>query len=888
MKGFRKYFSNGAEWVRADFHLHTRADLEFSYTGTDENYVPEYVGRLMAADICLGVITNHNKFDLSEYSRLSSYAANRGIYLLPGVELSVGEGASGVHVLIVFDSSWIDDGEDRISGFISSQFKGVDQRDYQRENARSTNSLAQTVADLNRYGKPYFLIFAHVEESKGLWKEMPTRLCDWNRVDWQGIRSRVLGFQNVRTNDATKTSHPDRMDRQKVRAKIGADNYPAEVEGSDPKSIAEIGSHGYPCYVKIGEYSFEAVRFALESKSLRVAQSVPLCRHSYVRSVNFSGGLMDGQTVRFSSSLNTLIGVRGSGKSAVVECLRYALDMPFVEGLIDGQYKRGLVSHVLGSGGKVTVEAIDAFGQPYRVSRILGNQPEVFRGDERQPPGISIGEVVVKHPLCFGQKELSARDESSENDLLERLIGSRLSAVRAEIAQKKQEIRVFWAPMTEVDNPQEKIADVKGAISTIDAQLAIYNTLDVAENLQEKVDLDHDHLWLVRADVAIDQFISACERGISENVDSLHSIVAYQPRREHTFWSEYREAYDQFLSAVEDAKRNCRTLRDAYARLHGLLDKHQGLIASQSERFARVERDLSERLAKEGHAKVRPDEYVQLKKRSAVLKQSLIELNKAQATRTARRQRLVGMIAELQDLYQKEFQLAWQEIEKINAASSSLKISYTYRGNHEAFLNHMTATFRGTGVRNAVYSRLVEQFSDYYQCYLKFKDVRDIIGDKADAFAERFCSQILDLLTWQVPNKTAIMFKGKPLVSHSLGQRASALVLFVMSLRENDIIIIDQPEDDLDSQTIYEDVIKLVLKLKPNVQFIFATHNANVPVLGDAEQVIACNYSGAGIKFDLGSLDVKKQQRHIIEIMEGGTEAFGRRKEIYGQWNAVT
>lgn len=808
MKGCREYFLNGAEWVRADFHLHTRVDLEFSYTGTDENYVPEYVGRLMEADIRLGVITNHNKFDLSEYSRLSSYAANRGIYLLPGVELSVGEGASGVYVLIVFDSSWIDDGEDRISGFISSQFKGVDQRDYLRENARSTNSLAQTVADLNRYGKPYFLIPAHIKT-------------------------------------------------------------------------------GCACYVKIGEYSFEAVRFALESKSLRMAQSAPPCRHSYVRAVSFSGGLMDGQTVRFSSSLNTLIGVRGSGKSAVVECLRYALDMPFVDGLIDGQYKRGLVSHVLGSGGKVTVEAIDAFGQPYRVSRILGNQPEVFRGDERQPPGISIGEVVVNHPLCFGQKELSARDESSENDLLERLIGSRLSAVRAEIAQKKQEIRVFWSPMTEVDNPQEKIADVKGAISTIDAQLAIYNTLDVAENLQEKVDLDHDHLWLVRADVAIDQFISACERGISENVDSLHSIVAYQPRREHAFWSEYREAYDQFLSAVEDAKKNCRTLRDAYARLHGLLDKHQGLIASQSERFARVERDLSERLAKEGHAKVRPDEYVQLKKRSAVLKQSLIELNKAQATRTARRQRLVGMIAELQELYQKEFQLAWQEIEKINAASSSLKISYTYRGDHEAFLNHMTATFRGTGVRNTVYSRLVEQFSDYYQCYLKFKDVRDIVGDKADAFTERFCSQILDLLTWQVPNKTAIMFKGEPLASHSLGQRASALVLFVMSLRENDIIIIDQPEDDLDSQTIYEDVIKLVLKLKPNVQFIFATHNANVPVLGDAEQVIACNYSGTGIKFDLGSLDVRKQQRHIIEIMEGGNEAFDRRKEIYGQWNAV-
>jgi chromosome segregation protein len=99
------------------------------------------------------------------------------------------------------------------------------------------------------------------------------------------------------------------------------------------------------------------------------------------------------------------------------------------------------------------------------------------------------------------------------------------------------------------------------------------------------------------------------------------------------------------------------------------------------------------------------------------------------------------------------------------------------------------------------------------------------------------------LLTYQTPNKFTIIYRGKELQHHSLGQRASALILFVLSQKENDVIIIDQPEDDLDNQTIYEDVIKLIRQMKPEVQFIFATHNPNIPVLGDAELVHACSFT---------------------------------------------
>jgi ABC-type cobalamin/Fe3+-siderophores transport system ATPase subunit len=129
-----------------------------------------------------------------------------------------------------------------------------------------------------------------------------------------------------------------------------------------------------------------------------------------------------------------------------------------------------------------------------------------------------------------------------------------------------------------------------------------------------------------------------------------------------------------------------------------------------------------------------------------------------------------------------------------------------------------------------------------------------------------------------------VTYHGKPLKSHSLGQRASAMMLFLLSQEENDLLLIDQPEDDLDSQTVYEEVVKLVRKIKTRQQFIFVTHNANFPVLGDAELVAACRAENEAIMVENGSIDTKSCQAKIVNIMEGGAEAFERRKAIYQAW----
>jgi predicted ATPase len=155
----------------------------------------------------------------------------------------------------------------------------------------------------------------------------------------------------------------------------------------------------------------------------------------------------------------------------------------------------------------------------------------------------------------------------------------------------------------------------------------------------------------------------------------------------------------------------------------------------------------------------------------------------------------------------------------------------------------MKDIFRGSRIRETTFEALSKTFSDFVDMFKAFGEAKSVVGSTAQTFEQYFVKNLPALLTWQVPNRFVITYRDKELKHHSLGQRASALILFVLSQQENDVIIIDQPEDDLDNQTIYEDVIKLIRSLKPKTQFIFATHNANIPVLGDAEQIFACSYS---------------------------------------------
>jgi tRNA pseudouridine(55) synthase len=116
----------------------------------------------------------------------------------------------------------------------------------------------------------------------------------------------------------------------------------------------------------------------------------------------------------------------------------------------------------------------------------------------------------------------------------------------------------------------------------------------------------------------------------------------------------------------------------------------------------------------------------------------------------------------------------------------------------------------------------------------------------------------------------------------SAGQRATAMLLILLS-QINRILVIDQPEDDLDNRFVFEDVVQVLRTQKGHRQLIVATHNPNIPVLGHAEMVIGLEAQDNRAIIPIqGGIDQSKVQDIVRKVMEGGEEAFRRRAEKYG------
>jgi predicted ATPase len=871
-------FKHGSIWLRADFHLHTNADKEFEYTGDKDYYYSNYVNGLELSKVKLGVITNHNKFDYEEYKALYNTAKSKDIFLLPGVELSVNDGSNGIHTLIVFSNQWLEKGNDYISPFITSMFLGKAETEYQNENGRSDKNILQVVEELEKTGRDYFLIFAHVEQRSGLWKETSGgKLGDFKGKRYETVRRRTLGFQKVRTHDKQ-----DDVCRTKVKGWLG-NWYPAEVEGSDCKSIKDIGN-GKDCYLKLGAFSFDAVKFALIDKESRVATQPLLHKHSHISSVRFTGGTLNGQELCFSPELNALIGIRGSGKSSVLEVLRYAMEIPFGEKAGDQEYKQKLVGFTLGSGGKVEIEAIDRYGQQYTIRRVWKEPYSEVLIDGKLQPGVSIRETVLRKPIYFGQKDLSNTGEGFEKDLVDKLLGSKLDEVRRQIVQQKQKVAEAVERLLKVTNVQDQITEQEQIQRDTQHRLKFYKDHGVEEKLQKRLDFDNDVRMMDKGIKLTADFVSDLGSLLAQYEDDLRNFLGYQSKHNDELFKTFYQKYESYVNIVDLVKNWLNgeeaTKQSLFECQAELLRIRKGMV----EEFAEIERKLAEELKSSGTQNISSDEFLNLKKKLASANQLISALVKQGKQKKSFQDTLLIELKNLNDLWLQEFNLIKSELDKVGTSSSSISINSGYKEDKTAFLAFMKDMFKGSGIRETTYQGIVDNYVDFIAIYKDFDSAKGLFGSNPQLLSDLFIQNLKSLLTFQTPNKFTIMYRGKELQHHSLGQRASALILFVLSQEENDVIIIDQPEDDLDNQTIYEDVIKLISKIKSDVQFIFATHNPNIPVLGDAELIHACSFTDDEETICSGSIDNHETQRTIVKIMEGGKEAFDRRKEIYQIW----
>jgi DNA repair exonuclease SbcCD ATPase subunit len=546
----------------------------------------------------------------------------------------------------------------------------------------------------------------------------------------------------------------------------------------------------------------------------------------------------------------------------------------------DLRYKQELVRFALGSGGKVVIEAEDAEGRLYEISRILNERPDISHNGALLP-GVS---PPLKNPLFFGQKELVKRGEGSEEELVERLIGSKLDAIRRDITAQQQRVLDVLTTLDKLKGLDALEIEYQNKKRDTEFRLKLFREHGVEEQLKRQVQFNTDVANARRSVKAVQRFVLSLENFLNEQESELAAL----PRLESTENSDVMNAMNDLLDKVRKVPERAQSvLADARADSQALqqwLEELERRRESLKEEFAAIERELSEKLQQEGGVTVRPDDFVKLNAELQKANLALSETTKSRARRNTLQEGLLKELKRLNDLWHQEFKLIDKETKKLNESQTALQIIPQYKGNRVRMIDELKGHLRGSRLREATLENALEGRADFISLYQGLDAVCNEMGDSGEVFRRYFNDARASLLTWQVPNTYQIMYHGKNLRDHSLGQRASALILFILSQRDNDLIVIDQPEDDLDNQTIFEDVIKLIQSLKTGIQFVFATHNANFPVLGDSEQVGACAFTAGTAAVQAGSIDEPEIQNSIVSIMEGGREAFARRKEIYQLW----
>ncbi|EAC9290386.1 hypothetical protein B1N39_14420 [Listeria monocytogenes] len=721
--------------------------------------------------------------------------------------------------------------------------------------------------ELNSYDKGYFILMAHIEQRSGFLKE-----CDGGLIESLAqktyFKNSVLGFQKGRTRDKIKQLE------QWMGYKL------PYIEGSDCKSIDEIGKGDKKCYVKIGDSNFDSVALAFKDFKNRISLEKSTSSHGFIRSVEFLGGKLDGKKIYLSPELNCLIGIRGSGKSSIIEAIRYALDIPPSNS--DNDYKREVVKNLLGSGGQVILELQDNYGNLYRIKRILGEDPHVTDMDDKGV-GAKIGSILSA-PLYFGQKDLSAMDNGFELTLLDKIVGEVSGNFETQISNIEERISSKMKGFINLENKINNGGELEKDLSDIKHKIKIFEEKGLSDKLSKQVNFQQDKATIDNVNTLVGKYIQALQNIISsEELSMLIKLEKSNSQEVPELFEKLRVEIKKVTSTKNKIEEIIQEVKDSKSKLVEFSNEMNNTITSLEEEFAEIKREID-------IPNLNPDDFSALKLRETKIEEAIEKIDQQENEKNKLVVELNELVQERNDTLLKELEIYKNEINRINQSQTSLKLHITFKGDKKEFLTQLKDSFKGTSVSTSSYEQITGKFPDFTSLVIDIllKDSEKISQILPDTHLtkvkQRVREEYSSYLKHKTPNNITINYHGKPITNHSIGQRASALVLFILSQKNNNLIMIDQPEDDLDNQVIYNEIIKEIKSRKPDVQFIFATHNANIPVLGDSEQIISVSYDDEGITTDTGSIDSKLIQNKIVDIMEGGHEAFNRRTEIYNLW----
>lgn len=835
-------------------------------------------------------VTDHNS--VSSVAAFRSAALNRNIHIFPGFELASSE---GVHVLCIYPP---DTELDRLERYLG-EFGIHDTHPSSEPANKAFTAILDAV-----HNQGGVSIAAHVTGSGGLFKVLrgQPRIRAWQSENL--IAAQIPGTVDglpQETSEIVRNRNPDYRRTHAPEPSLSI----AAINAKDVVEPSQLEDRSATSWIKMHEVGVDGLRQAFLDPGSRIRLNPENGEfkpeeHMELVSLGWEGGFLDGVTVRLNPNLNVLIGGRGTGKSTIVESIRGVLGLSPI-GEDARKAHEGITRHVLRSGTKITLRVRVQRPGPheYRIERTIPNPPIVREAD---------GEVLHLAPTdilprveAYGQHEISelARSPDKLTRLLDRFVETdepsarRKNSLLNELAKNR---RALSDTRSEIATAEERLAALPGLQETLERfqevgledrlreQSLVVREERVLGSAPQRLAPFREALDLLRKEVPIDlAFLS--ERALAELpgkeiLSRLNEVLSSTSR-------EIERIANELMRVLEKSDSEIEQVRIAW-------DVRRQKVQTEYEQILR---DLQK-------SRVDGEEFIRLRRQIEGLRplqERLVLLRRLENEHSDQRRTLLVEWEEIKAAEFRTFDRAATDVS--SKLRNRVQVAVTRSGDREPLFGMLREEVGGRMSETIESLRKARDLSltEFVEACRTGAEALRTAYHFTPAQAERLAAVNPDVFMrieeLELASTTTIRLNTapaeeppawQPLEDLSTGQKATAVLLLLL-LESNAPLIVDQPEDDLDNRFITEGVVPRMREEKQRRQFIFSTHNANIPVLGDAELILGLSAAGEAdggrarvAPEHTGSIDSRKVRELVEEILEGGREAFEKRRRKYG------
>jgi len=653
-----------------------------------------------------------------------------------------------------------------------------------------------------------------------------------------------------------------------------------------------------------------------------------------------SGGFFKDIVVAFSDNLSCLIGPRGSGKSAIVESLRYAFGLNRMLKQLDptgndiAKKVRDLQLATL-SNCIIRVIYLKTDGQTHILEATFDPKQDyttkVFdvKGDQLEIIDLNTTGAYPLRLFGWSEIEMLGREPDRQRDLLDRIIpdfqhllDTRMTARRS-LGLKRLELESRTNHLAEILNRNN--SEIKGfkefqsefnrlntpeidrlfaEIDSAKEQLDFLNKVKL--NLQQwRASLSHANDydtfatiggWLQESPVAIKEWWVTMTLGskIEEGQTKVKAAITEAMTELTKIDAQVQAVFDSVTAKLQQKEKELRdkvgqeTTKQIAVDMRSRAAERLEKVNKLREEYSACWSELQKELAAWELARA---SVITVQGQITIARQTEREEIVSKLNAHSTEEMTIG-ITFIPDGDRNNFALYLEEKgflskkglgnykanflpERLSLACTPTELSRALLDKDQSVISRMVR-FNGqeTQVETATASQLINA---------TFPFAHDLEAE-VDAVDKEKLNSILSIAEVEWDDDERIVLNGKQVNSLSPGQRSSAM-LPLIALAENAPLIIDQPEDNLDNKLVGKVLVDILTNLKERRQIIVTTHNPNIVVSGDAEQVIVLDAISdhEGSQMQYGSIDKDPIIKSVIDIMEGGKQAFRNRQRRYGK-----